>query len=94
MSPSGAGPVLWARSATMPQKPWGGRGIRVGDCPQNLASPLPRATLACLLVGFLPWHDRFLQIRFLEVELCQANHAKEASFPCVVWVDWGRLEAE
>lgn len=31
---------------------------------------------------------------FLEVELCQANYAKAASFPCVVWVDWGRLQAE
>lgn len=65
--------------------------IRAGDCPQNLAYQLLKATLAGFLVGFLPWQDRFLQIRFLEVELCQANHAKAASFPCVVWVDWGRL---
>jgi hypothetical protein len=30
----------------------------------------------------------------LEVEWCQANCAKAISFPCVVWVDWGRLQAE
>ena len=50
---------------------------------------LLRATLACFHVGFLPWHDRFLQIHFLKVEWCQANHAKAASFPCVVLVDGG-----
>lgn len=65
--------------------------IRVGRCPHNFAYRLPKATLACFLAGFLPQHNRFLQIHFLEFELCQANHAKAASFPCVIRVDGGRL---
>lgn len=57
-----------------------------GDCPQNIASQEPHLP-ASMLVS-LPWHDRFLQIHFLKVEWCQANHAT-ASFPCVVLVDGG-----
>lgn len=36
----------------------------VGGYPQKLVYQLLRATLACFLVGFLPRHDRFLQIHF------------------------------
>lgn len=41
-------------------------------------------------------HDMIDSYRYisLEVEWCQANCAKAISFPCVVWVDWGRLQAE
>lgn len=93
-SPSEAAPGPRAGTATVPQKLGDPREIEVGDCPQNLPYRLLTATLAGFLVGFLPRHDRFLQIRFLEVDLCQANHAKAASFPCVVRVDWGRPCAE
>lgn len=87
MSPSGAGP---GTAGQVNHDVTAGE-IRAGNCPHNFAYRLLKATLACFLVGFLPQHNRFLQIHFLEVELCQANHAKAASFPCVVWVDWGRL---
>lgn len=86
-------PVVWvSHGAIEAAGPLG--EIEVGDCPQNLIYRLLTDTLAGFLVGFLPQHDQFLQIHFLEVDLCQANHAKAASFPCVVRVDWGRLYTE
>jgi hypothetical protein len=43
-------------------------GVAVGSVvvggPRNVVYQLLKATLACFLVGFLPPHDRFLQIHF------------------------------
>lgn len=44
-----------------------------GGSPQKLVYRLLRATLACFLVGFLPRHDRFLQIHFARSRVVPGN---------------------
>lgn len=53
VSPSVAGPVPWARSAMMPQKPWGGRENQGWRLPTEPCFPTSRRH-ACLLPCWFP----------------------------------------
>lgn len=88
VSPSGTRPVPWARSATTPQKPWGSRGVRGGDCPQNIASQSHTCLLPCWFLA-MAWSiltDTFSKSWVVPGKPCQSSFISMRGLG-----GWGRL---